>query len=330
VVAVSLAQAAYDLAEATYQTTARATVPQDAQRAELEVRAAKDTLDAQQALFDNRQRLVREGAIAQRDLNDAQVALTQARNQYEMAQKRLDDLRGFGGAQAMKAAAAARDQAKARNDTAQAQLAYSKITSPIDGVVTDRSLFAGETAAAGAPLVTVMALSQVITRAHITPAEAAELKVGNEASVIGPDGAPIPGKVTQVSPALDPVNTTVEIWVQSANPDLRLKPGASARVELVAQTVPGALVVPQTALITSPSGTTSVIVVDAENKPHKQAVTTGIRDAGSIQITDGLDSGQRVVTTGAFELAKLDPDVLDKTKVQIQAPKEEEDDDDAP
>ena len=45
-------------------------------------------------------------------------------------------------------------------------------------------------------------------------------------------------------------------------------------------------------------------------------------------MTDGLESGQRVVTTGAFELAKLDPDVLEKTKVQIQPPKEEEEDDD--
>jgi multidrug efflux pump subunit AcrA (membrane-fusion protein) len=53
-------------------------------------------------------------------------------------------------------------------------------------------------------------------------------------------------------------------------------------------------------------------------------VTTGIRDAGSVQITDGLESGQRVVTTGAFELAKLEPDVLAKTKVQIAPPKEEE------
>jgi len=53
-------------------------------------------------------------------------------------------------------------------------------------------------------------------------------------------------------------------------------------------------------------------------------VTTGIRDAGAVQITDGLESGQRVVTTGAFELAKLEPDVLAKTKVQIAPPKEEE------
>ena len=59
-------------------------------------------------------------------------------------------------------------------------------------------------------------------------------------------------------------------------------------------------------------------------------MTTGIRDAGTVQITEGLDSGQRVVTTGAFELGKLEPDVLEKTKVQIQPPKEEEEEPDTP
>src|SRR4029077_4916940 len=111
---------------------------------------------------------------------------------------------------------------------------------------------------------------------------------------------------------------------QAANPGDHFKPGTSVRVELIARTVPNALVIPQAALLTSGSGATSVVVIDAENKPHKKSVTTGIRDAGSVQITDGLESGQRVVTTGAFELAKLESDVLAKTKVQIQPPKEEE------
>ena len=70
--------------------------------------------------------------------------------------------------------------------------------------------------------------------------------------------------------------------------------------------------------------------IDPQNRPHKQAVSVGIRNAGTAQITDGLESGQRVVTTGAFDLGKLDADVLDKTKVQIQPPKKDEDEDDAP
>lgn len=319
--------AAERLADANYETTAKATVPQDTQKAELDVGAAKDALDAQQAIFDSRQQLFREGAIAEKDVNEAQVNLTQARNQYQIAQKRLDDLRGFGREQALKAAAAERDQARSRRETAQAQLSYSRITSPIDGTVTDRPMYAGETPPGGSPVITVMDLSHVIARAHVTQEEAAELTVGDAASIIGPDGAPMAGKVTQISPALDSGSTTVEVWVQAANGDERLKPGASLRVEMIARTVAGALVIPQSALLTSPSGSTAVIVVDAENRPHKTAVTVGIRDAGKAQITEGLDSGQRVVTTGAFELARLDPEVLAKTRVQVQPATEDEPDD---
>jgi HlyD family secretion protein len=317
-------QAAYELAEATYQTSARATLPQEGQKAELDVRVAKDTLDAQQAIYENRQRLFKEGAIAQKDVNDAQVNLSQARNQFEMARKRLEDLQGFGRDQALKAATAQRDAARARYEAAQAQLGYAKITSPIDGIVTDRPLFAGESASSGTPILTVMDLSQVVARAHLAQTEAAELKVGDAANLIGSDGGPIPGKVTQISPALDTSSTTVEVWVQIANPDGRLKPGASYRVEMIAATVPGALVIPEAAVLTSSSGTTSVMVVDPQNKPHKETVTLGIHDNGTVQVTNGLQNGQRVVTTGAFELAKLDEDVLAKTNVRIQPPKEEE------
>jgi len=228
--------------------------------------------------------------------------------------------------QSIKAAAAQRDAAKARADAAEAQLSYSRIVSPIDGVVTDRPLFAGEMPPSGGPIITVMDVSQVIARAHVSQSDAKELRVSDAANILPADGsAKVTGKVTVISPALDPTSTTVEVWVQSSNPGQRLKPGTSVRVEMIARTVQSALVIPQAAVLTSPSGSTSVIVVK-ENKPEKKGVTLGIRDAGNVEVTEGLESGERVVTTGAFELSKLEEDVLGKTKVEIQAPKEEEED----
>ena len=46
----------------------------------------------------------------------------------------------------------------------------------------------------------------------------------------------------------------------------------------------------------------------------------GIRDGDDAQVTEGLEAGERVVTVGAYDLSKEDPDVLEKTKVQIEAP----------
>ena len=322
--AATESRAAYEAAEATYQTTAKATVPQEVQKAELDERAAKDALDAAQSVFDNRQRLYREGAIAQKDVNDAQAALSQARTAYETARKKADDLRAFARDQELKAAAAQRDQAKGREASAQAQLSYSRITSPIAGVVTDLPYYAGEMPASGQPVVTVMDVSKVIARTHVSQADAAQLKVGDAANLIGPGGAQIAGTVTQISPALDATNTTVEVWVQADNPDGALRPGSSIKVEMIAKTVPDALVIPQKAVVTSPSGQTYAMVIDSDNKPHLRKIQVGIRDAGMVQVNDGLTSGQRVATTGAYELFKLDTEVLQKTKVKIAPAKEEE------
>jgi RND family efflux transporter MFP subunit len=169
-----------------------------------------------------------------------------------------------------------------------------------------------------------MDIAQVIARTHISQSDAAELSVGNEASLMAPGGVAIPGKVTQISPALDATNTTVEVWVQAENPDGKLRPGTSLRVEMIAKTVASALVIPQKAVLTSPSGSTYAMVIDNENTPHLRKIMVGIRDSGKAQVTDGLENGQRVATTGAFELFKMEPDALSKIKVQIAPAKEEE------
>jgi len=322
--AATESRAALTQAEATFETTSKATVPEELQKAELDAKAAQDAVNAQQSVFENRQRLYREGAIAQKDVNDAQVALSQARAQSETARKHLEDLQSFANEQTLKAAAAQRDAARGRNESAQAQLSYSRITSPIDGVVTDLPFYAGETPPAGAPVVTVMDLSRVIARAHLSQAEAAELSVGDQANLIGPNGVPIPAKVTSVGAALDASNSTVEVWIEADNKDGKLRPGASIRVEMVARTVPNALVIPQQAVMTSAQGATFAILIDKDNKPHLRKIAVGVRDRGKAQVTDGLSSGDRVATTGAYELFRLEPDVLEKTKVQIAPAKEEE------
>jgi HlyD family secretion protein len=322
--AATESRAALSQAEATFETTTKATVPEELQKAEVDAVAAQDAVNAQQSVFDSRQRLYREGAIAQKDVNDAQVALSQARAQYETARKRLDDMRSFANEQTLRAAAAQRDAARGRNESAQAQYSYSRITSPIDGVVTDLPFYPGETGPSGAAVVTVMDVSRVIARTHVSQADAALTAIGNDARLVGADGVPVAAKVSHVSPALDASNTTVEVWVEATNKDGKLRPGSSIRVEIVAKRIPNALVIPQAAVLTSPQGGTFAVLIDKDNKPHLRKIAVGVRDSGMAQITDGLASGDRVATTGAYELFKLESDVLEKTKVQIAPTKEVE------
>src|SRR3984957_14892661 len=189
--AVTENQGGMQQAEANYQTAV--------QKAEQELHLAKQQLDAAQKVYDSRQTLLQQGAVSAKDVQDAQIALTQAQNQYGLAQKQYD----------LKAAEGQLNAAKGRATSAQAQLSYTRIVSPIDGVVTDRPIYAGETAPSGSPILTVMDLSQVVARAHVAEEEAAYLRVGDAATISAAGNAEIPGKVTLVSPALDPNSTTV-------------------------------------------------------------------------------------------------------------------------
>jgi nitrilase len=184
--------------------------------AELDAAAAKAAFDAQQKVYDSRKELFDQGAIPRRDLDSAEVAMIQARSQNEQAQKQLADLQRLGQEQALKAASGQLSAAKGTYENAQAQLSYSVIHSPIDGVVTDRPLYQGELATANQPILTVMNTSKLIAKAHVPQSEAVLLKVGDHAelNVQGVE-EPIPGRVMLVSPALDPGSTTIEIWVEA-------------------------------------------------------------------------------------------------------------------
>ena len=92
-------------------------------------------------------------------------------------------------------------------------------------MVTERPLYPGETAPAGTPLLVVMDTSSVIARAHIPQNDAAALKPGDAATITAPGGIPVNGKVTLVSPALDPNSTTVEVWVDGAQSRRQLASG---------------------------------------------------------------------------------------------------------
>jgi len=318
-------QGAYEQAQAAYETAVKATLPDEIKKAEGDFDSAKQALEAQQKLFESRQALYKQGAIARKEVDDAAVTYAQARAAYDQAKQHLESVQNVSRRQDMKSAAGQLESAKGKYEGAQAQLSYAEIRSPIDGVVADRSLWPGEMASPGSPVITVMDITQVTARAHISHAEAALLRVGDKATISVPgvrDG--VPARVTVVSPALDPNSTTVEIWVQAANRGEQLKPGASARVTIVAETVDNAVVIPASALVTDPDGGTSVILVGNNNKPESREVKVGIRDGDKLQITGGLSGGERVVTVGAFAISREDPDVLKKTTLEIQTPKSPE------
>ena len=309
---------AFEQAEATYVTSTAAGLPEEMQKATSDAQSAREMFDVQQKVYDSRQELFNQGAMPQKDLDQARVSLTQARAQYELAKRHLDSLNAVVKHQETKGFEGQLSSARGRYLGAQAQFGYSEIRSPIDGVVTDRPLYPGEMPSAGVPLITVMDLSRITARAHIPQKDAFLLKVGDPATIdVSGLDKPTEGKVTLVSPALDPNSTTVEVWVQAKNPNQTLKPGTSVRLSMVSETVPDALVVPASAVLTAADGSATVMVIGSDQHARQLAVKVGIRQDENVQILDGLKEGQSVVASGAYGLP-------DNTKVSVEAAKEED------
>jgi HlyD family secretion protein len=296
-------------AEAAYQIETTSALPEEWQKAEYDLKAAKENFDAQQKIYDSRKKLFDAGALSRKDYDQSLVALTQSKSQYEIASMHMAALKSAGKKEQLKSAEGQLTSAKGKFEGAAAQLAYSEIRSPIDGVVTDRPSYAGETPPPGVPLLTVMDTSSVIAKAHVPQDQAVQLKPGNAATIRTADDIEVAGKVTVVSPALDPNSTTVEIWIEAPNEDGRLRPGSSVSVEMVARTVNDAVVVPASSVLKTPEGTSTVMVI-RDGKAVQTEVETSIREGALVQISKGLSGGETVIVGGSYGLP-------DKTKVKI-------------
>lgn len=291
----------YEQAEATYEVTVKAGLPQQIQKAELDAAAAKAAFQAQQKVYDSRKELFQQGAIPRRDLDSAEVGYLQARSQNEQAQKLLADLKRVGEAQSLKAAEGSKESALGHMLNAEAQLSYSRIVSPIDGVVTDRPMYEGDLANANQPILTVMNLNRLIAKSHIPQSQAASLKVGNPAQLKIPGvDEPVKGKVSLVSPALDPGSTTLEVWVEASKPGPALRPGMTVEVSMTGKSVKDAVVVPTAAVFKNSEGADYVLVAGSDAKAHQKVVELGVQNSDITQIAKGINLGDSIITTGGY------------------------------
>jgi HlyD family secretion protein len=308
----------YEQAEGAYVTSTASSIPEQIQKAELDAASSKAAADAQKKIVDSRKELFQQGALPRRELDAAEVALAQAESQYQQSQKVLDDLRRSGKEQAVKSAGGQFNAAKGKLLGAEAALSYSYIKSPINGVVTDRPLYAGELATANQPLLTVMDNTSLIAKAHISQAQAVGLKKGAEAEIkIAGQEDSIPAKLSLVSPALDPGSTTIEVWVQAAKPPDSLRPGMTVQISIVAATAKNAVIVPNNSIFQSNDGVNYVVVAGSDNIAHQKNVQLGIRGIAETQIASGVNAGESVITSGGYGLP-------DKSKIKIEAPETNE------
>jgi HlyD family secretion protein len=315
----------YTAAQATFETATKATVPEDLTKGRLDQAQAKANLDLAQSIVTAREQLFKEGAIPGRDLDTAKASLVQSQAAYDIAKQHLESLQNVSNKAALANAQGNLDSAKGKLLGAEAELSYTEIRSPISGVVTDRPLFAGETVAAGTPLITVMDTSALIAKLHIGQMQAQQLSIGAAATLTVPGMAdPVPAKVSLISPALDPGSTTVEVWLRAENPKGTLKAGTPVHATIAGRTVANALTVPVEAIQAGTDGVSKfVMAIAPDSTAHKKAVTVGIQNADDVQILSGLTASDMVISTGGYGLDE-------NTKVKIGTDPNAKPDDDKP
>jgi multidrug efflux pump subunit AcrA (membrane-fusion protein) len=317
---------AVDQAESNLRTTSGASIPESVVKAQTDVDADRQTMDAAKKVLDSREQLFKEGALARRQVDEALVNYTQAKSQFEAAQEHLRVLQAVAKEEQIKTASSQVDSAKAHHQSLEAQLSYARILSPIGGVISDRPLYAGEMASPGTPLLTVMDISRVVARVNIPQSQAGTVKVGHPATITQVDsGQEVPGKVIVVSPATDPASTTLQVWVEAENPGERLKPGTSVHAAIITELFKAATVVPVSAILPGEEKGTAVLTVGADSTAHKKQVELGVREGDKVQILSGVRPGEEVVVVGGLG-------VDDKAKVRIinTAVEEESDEDENP
>ncbi len=202
-----------------------------------------------------------------------------------------------------------REGLERRLATLNSQLAMTSITSPISGVVDKVNQKAGEMAMPGMGVARVVNLSQLKVVAKVADSYVASVKKGDMVVVKFPDlNKEIKARVTFVSTTVDPLSRTFTIEA-TLPPSNDLKPNQLAVVNINDVNKPNSIVINQNLVQSTENGQTVYVAVAEGNKRVAKArsVKTGLTYNGQVEITNGLQPGDQLITQGYQEIADGTP-----------------------
>lgn len=210
------------------------------------------------------------------------------------------------------AAAASVEAARANVQSAEINLNYTKIYSPVAGLAAISNVTVGSLVGNGQNtiLTTVSTAHPIRVRFPISEREYLDYRkrIPNERAAQNSrpdihmtvaDGTRYryPGRLTAAEALIDPSTGTLTLEAEFPNPDLILRPGQYARIQIESQVLHGAILVPQRA-IQEIQGAYSVAVIDPENKIEMRPVQLGPLIGSLCVVENGLKAGDRVVIEG--------------------------------
>jgi membrane fusion protein (multidrug efflux system) len=247
-------------------------------------------------------------------LDDRQLTLQAAQTRAALAKTERDfnrqvelNKKGLVSAGAFESLKYDLDNARAADDLARLNLSYSAIRAPFAGVVAYRHVKLGQELAIGAKVFRVTDPTPLKANVFVPERELARLKPSQSAtiSIDALAGRTFPARVKLVAPTVDAATATFKVTLEVNDPKGDLKPGMFARVGIVFERRPDALSIPRVALLDT-DGASNVFVV-ASGKAEQRAITTGLSNAGRIEVLDGLQGAEQVVVVGQTGLKDGNP-----------------------
>jgi RND family efflux transporter MFP subunit len=197
-------------------------------------------------------------------------------------------------------AEAAAVRTRANLEEAKINAGYSKIVSPITGVVTKKKIDVGSMAVPGMSLMVVEDVSAFEIDAHVDERLADKISANENVNVwVGSIGARLKGNITQIVPAVDPMSRTYLIKINiptEANTPKPLKTGLYARV-LIPQGKRTALLIPANAVVEK-GQLIGVYAVDTNNIVSYRLIRVGKRFDDGVEVLSGIEDGQRIIIGG--------------------------------
>jgi RND family efflux transporter MFP subunit len=239
--------------------------------------------DKVQADYERIKRLYEERAATQQELKNVQNQLEEANIQLEIAKAQLD-------------------QAEANYELLQLQLRQAVIEAPVAGVVMELNAVPGSQVGANAPLAAIAGIDPIEVVFFIPERDIGRVAVDQELTVYVdafPDRA-FPGAVARLGAAIEPRTRTLQVRGRIPNEGLLLRPGMFAKVELVTARAEEVLTIPREALMTSTAG--YYVFVAKEGAAHMQTIQIGLQGAERVQVLEGLQEGDAVITVGQQRL----------------------------
>lgn len=300
------AEAVLREARLNVQTLSRSTIPQSGIQSAKDLRDARAAVENARNLYQRRKALFDKGGIALKDVEAAQLTLTQAEDNLRFLEDSRKLRTGTSNQLDLQTARARASQAEQRIKTLQNQISLADIRAPISGFVIEQTQFDGEYAASGSKILTIADTSEVVVKTSFSDTVVPNLKQDDAVAVYPNDlpGERMTGKVSLISRSTDAQNRATEVWVNLGNEAGRLRIGGAANVVISENTQTDAVVVPRSAVVIDAANdkTGVVMVVDQLNVAHETRVEVGVRTSQLVQIVSGLSGGETIVVEGNYGL----------------------------